>query len=104
MHIQAQRFFFNYVKSTRNNLIGDSRQSEIHIVFDNYENLSIKDPTRKARSMDSEKMAYHIQMDGKVPVKWIQFLGSSENRKEKKRKKNWQNVFPVSSVTLIPLS
>lgn len=55
-------------------------QSDIHIVFDNYEEERIKSQEREKRSSKGG-IAHHIQLNGNVPKNWRGFLSHPENKK-----------------------
>ena len=54
--------------------------SQIHIVFDRYEENSLKSLTRQKRGDSTKGHKIHIQADMTVPKEWKKFLSRGENK------------------------
>lgn len=72
------RSFTTYMLHLSNSASSDV--PEIHIVFDRYEQVSIKSQERETRAGRQNVIQHHIRLDLPAPRNWATFLHSGENK------------------------
>ena len=71
--------FLSHVMYTSRNTCAE-KLSQIHIVFDQYFEQSIKNDTREKRTSCSKANIHHVLLYGTVPKDWRLFLSRDENK------------------------